>query len=75
MRNWECGMRTPNSAQESDSAFPLPRIPKVPTVPEVRQPNSATQLLKRAKSVHKTFLVAEAGLEPARDYLPQDFKS
>jgi len=65
-------MRNENRAAEYGWAFPLP---KVPIVPEVPLQNSATQPLTRTKSVYKIFLIAEAGLEPARDYLPQDFKS
>ena len=68
-------MRNENRAAEYGGAFPLPKVPVVPVVPEVPLQNSATRPLTRTNNVYKIFLIAEAGLEPARDYLPQDFKS
>lgn len=68
-------MRNENRSAEHRWAFPLPKVPEVPVVPEVPLQNSATRPLTRTNNVYKIFPVAEAGLEPARDYLPQDFKS
>ena len=71
-------MRNENRAAEYGWAFPPPKVPIVPEVPlqnSATQPLTRTKTLTRTKSVYKIFLIAEAGLEPARDYLPQDFKS